>query len=1373
MANLPQPPCNLVDERPVMLDLFSGPRAPLAKAFLWCGWRVVTPIDLDIDEEFDVTRPAVQRALLQLLPQVSLQAAAFDCSTKTRAREKSPGPPPLRSQFQPRGLPLLKPADAQRVAQDNLASDFGLAMQAWGANHGQACLRENPLNSLHWHDPCEVHVTESGDWFDMTYDACVFLGARRKAQQIRHNLSELAALPQLRCGHVHRHDEWARTTQGFPTKEEAEYTPSLVFTLAICATAWAAKRGFLVERIHRLPPISTTGDVRSLMDLDPALLRQDLMTPMALHLGLRHNQLHEDWVPARLVAAEVKSTYADLPPTHIYIGPGHFSHRWAVGPWANPFLAGRDGTHFEVVVLYMRWLLTNQDLLALLPELQGKVLVCDCPANRLCHGDVLATAVWQHCGQHPHTSAGRPPVRTVMALVTGTRVVSASAHFDQAEVVETFKAWCHFIPWADFRFPIIADLLRADAFHRFRAWQQSRAGFAGLPSGPRLLGAQERPMFRMSLGTQTGAAASAKAAPPLVPFGLGPDGHFIFARQVQALGTPFELEPLVDDDLTFAATLSATWGTQIRSQRGRSLRLLNEMGRRWQPVTDYMRQFQPPEVASATAGRHLGLIGLLCILMDWPDPTFMHGLVYGFPCVGFSPHLPVFDFQDAEWIHPSELWASARADADRIRHELRPSAFGDAIAEAGAKDEAQGFCGPAMTWSELAACGRPFRLIRRFCIQQPGGKLRVIDDAADGGQSALSSDSNRLDLCTAIQPGIHVRLLWHEFQRLQPQLQNLRFETGGEDLPHAYRHVPMKPEESWACVVAYYDDEKQQPMFRRYFGHLFGLPLAVTSFNRFPRMLQSLFRRLGGCMASMYFDVLTIQDVDLAGGSGQRFCMELAKLLGSPFSEEKHQAMQSEGDFLGLWHNVGDSHVTGGTTFWVRKRLLDKIESYIQTSLRTNSLLPGMASKLFGCLTFLSHGCFGKAGRSGLTAIQERQYASRSQTTLTAELAHSFVMIQGLLRLRPQRIFALCPSKRPRLLAASDAAQDAVRLGSAGALAVTPCQHRLALVLPVDDRLFQQWDSQAAKISQLELCIVMMSLASLAPWIRGHHGVWFIDNVPALMSLIKGRSSTLELDAMAGVVHSILCGLHCCLYFEWVASKDNWSDGISRHGLADPWFPQHKFKPHVIEPLLILFSIPVVALIQVKRDKKRKIMAARWMYGVGTDTLEEVFAAWRGVKYAEFERVSQLLRRKEQDFQELQGLSSHLYTFSQQSCGPAQRMESALLAAERAMELSATRGCVSVVEIEMPLFPKASFMAVLFIAAFAADDAGSFCLSNAVPGALRKKLINSTGHAYEVGLWVSQWPAAALLAAVMHILIEAKIGYNVTETGPGPGMPDR
>jgi hypothetical protein len=36
-------------------------------------------------------------------------------------------------------------------------------------------------------------------------------------------------------------------------------------------------------------------------------------------------------------------------------------------------------------------------------------------------------------------------------------------------------------------------------------------------------------------------------------------------------------------------------------------------------------------------------------------------------CVGFSPRLPVFDFQDADWVHPSHLWGTACADADRIR----------------------------------------------------------------------------------------------------------------------------------------------------------------------------------------------------------------------------------------------------------------------------------------------------------------------------------------------------------------------------------------------------------------------------------------------------------------------------------------------------------------------------------------------------------------------------------------------------------------------------------------------------------------------------------------------------------------------------------
>lgn len=68
---------------------------------------------------YDVTEPSVQRALLRVLPEVSFLAAARSCSTKSWARERPPGPRPLRSDKFPRGLPDLQGSDLQRVQVDN------------------------------------------------------------------------------------------------------------------------------------------------------------------------------------------------------------------------------------------------------------------------------------------------------------------------------------------------------------------------------------------------------------------------------------------------------------------------------------------------------------------------------------------------------------------------------------------------------------------------------------------------------------------------------------------------------------------------------------------------------------------------------------------------------------------------------------------------------------------------------------------------------------------------------------------------------------------------------------------------------------------------------------------------------------------------------------------------------------------------------------------------------------------------------------------------------------------------------------------------------------------------------------------------------
>ncbi|CAE7814151.1 unnamed protein product, partial [Symbiodinium sp. KB8] len=94
----------------------------------------------------------------------------------------------------------------------------------------------------------------------------------------------------------------------------------------------------------------------------------------------------------------------------------------------------------------------------------------------------------------------------------------------------------------------------------------------------------------------------------------------------------------------------------------------------------------------------------------------------------------------------------------------------------------------------------------------------------------------------------------------------------------------------------------------------------------------------------------------------------------------------------------------------------------------------------------------------------------------------------------------------------------------------------------------------------------------------------------------------------------------------------------------------------------------------VLRQRKARAAAAQRVYGVGSDTLRKVFQAWQEIKNAEFENIKRQLRRKEEDFQELQSLSSRLYTFSKHASSRVEHLESALRAAERALFAGQDRG---------------------------------------------------------------------------------------------------
>ena len=84
---------------------------------------------------------------------------------------------------------------------------------------------------------------------------------------------------------------------------------------------------------------------------------------------------------------------------------------------------------------------------------------------------------------------------------------------------------------------------------------------------------------------------------------------------------------------------------------------------------------------------------------------------------------------------------------------------------------------------------------------------------------------------------------------------------------------------------------------------------AVTNFNRFPRLMQGVWRCLG--LARMYFDDMTAQDLASACGDGQRGTRELFALIGRSLHQRKTLDMTAQQDFRVLEHDHSGTIMAG------------------------------------------------------------------------------------------------------------------------------------------------------------------------------------------------------------------------------------------------------------------------------------------------------------------------------------------------------------------------------------------------------------------------------------------------------------------------------
>ena len=75
--------------------------------------------------------------------------------------------------------------------------------------------------------------------------------------------------------------------------------------------------------------------------------------------------------------------------------------------------------------------------------------------------------------------------------------------------------------------------------------------------------------------------------------------------------------------------------------------------------------------------------------------------------------------------------------------------------------------------------------------------------------------------------------------------------------------------------------------------------------------------------------------------------------------------------------------------------------------------------------------------------------------------------------------------------------------------------------------------------------------------------VWYIDNTSAMASFVKGASKSEQLERIVGLFWMLAWHLDIQVWFEWVDSDSNWSDGASRYFAEDPFALENGF--HMVQ----------------------------------------------------------------------------------------------------------------------------------------------------------------------------------------------------------------
>ena len=449
-----------------------------------------------------------------------------------------------------------------------------------------------------------------------------------------------------------------------------------------------------------------------------------------------------------------------------------------------------------------------------------------------------------------------------------------------------------------------------------------------------------------------------------------------------------------------------------------------------------------------------------------------------------------------------------------------------------------------------------FIITRRKCIRQGfdeagNPKFRNVDDFTASGINATAEAAE-----SYIPEGFENALaMLCQYSDNSADPESLVMEGYVADYATAFRQDPVRPDQQNLVVIAFWNPilKKVQAGIMR--GHPFGAALSPQNFARIPESMCFIARKLLFLPIAHYSDDNYCFEKQLVVKSGWEAWRDINDIMGWILGEPGSEKFPLHSLVMKLL-GVKLTFSQGLVTISIDPDKVANISESLANILRNNILTPGHSGQLAGKLQFISNAFAGQYGKHFLRPLIQRQYQPHVWSTrLNAGLKGALKWWKLTLVQHPPRPLPLQRSLRRRLVIFGDGEGS----GSIGAIAFhfapgsTSFTRPRAFQLDLPQSLRDSWGQAKQKINQIEAVVPLICLLTFREWAKDSMYCHYIDNTSALATMVRGSSNKESLGSIADLTWNLIAKEKCFAWFEWVPTKANVSDGISRRNFSDPW----------------------------------------------------------------------------------------------------------------------------------------------------------------------------------------------------------------------------